>query len=233
MRRLATVLSAAIVLAHGGRSFASAPGLPPPDPPPGEAPMPEAPSPRWGLHNGETAGHRGNLIFMELGWPDASIGYLRGVTDRVDIGIRTSLIYGVNFTATFNIGFAAAVPFRFGLYRSEKVSFLVHVDPGVRIDYFSPEPFAGPQLPIGFEVGVHLTPRTTFTIGADMPLSMRLTPDFTVLTPLLMGVGLEGHVTERFALFLNTRAGAVHGFGKGGSATAGGFLLQGGFAVRP
>src|SRR4051794_38955492 len=52
----------------------------------------------WGLHTGDTAGRGENLFFFELGWPDEALGYLRGITDRLDLGIRISMPIGVDYT---------------------------------------------------------------------------------------------------------------------------------------
>src|SRR4051812_12868682 len=89
------------------------PGAPPPTPLPltGEGPAPFPPPPYaflpapplrpvapWGLHNGDTVGQGDNLIYGEIGWPDISFGYQRGVSDYADVGFRIQHIFGVEYT---------------------------------------------------------------------------------------------------------------------------------------
>lgn len=190
--------------------------------------------PAWGLHSGDTVPHKDVLVYGEIGWPDVSFGFQRGISSFVDIGFRASLSWaadyviprargGVNDLA-FGVGFT--MPIRFTLARTARASFLAHVDPGIKLDYLVPKPFVGPQIPVGFELGVHVTERTTVTLGADIPFYVRVTPDPTGLVPFLVGVTWEHRFTDRFGVSINARPGVLHGWNRTGSSTDLAFLGQ-------
>ncbi len=180
----------------------------------------------WGLHTGDTAGDGRNLIFLEAGWPDVSVGFLHGVARHLDIGFRASVVYGVDFTRTVSPGFELRVPFRLGIVQARYFSLMAHADPGIKIDYLNPVAFYGPEFPFGFEAGFHPTEKITVGLGAEAPFSVRTSPDRTYFTPLLGGLSFEAHFTPHFGVSYVGRAGVVHGFGTGGSATGFGLIQQ-------
>jgi hypothetical protein len=201
---------------------------------------PEPPAGPWGLHNGDTVEKGHTLLYGELGWPEMSTGFQRGVASYADVGFRFQIIYGVDYVlpkgmssiqdVTF-FGIGMSVPIRLTVVRTERVSFLAHLDPGIKFDYLDPI-FVGPQLPIGFELGMHLTRRSTLTLGLDVPISIRVMPDLAGIIPFLFGLAFEGHVNDHFGLVLNARTGVVHGFNRTGGDTDLGLILQGGFVGR-
>jgi hypothetical protein len=197
---------------------------------------------QWGLHNGDTVDEGHSLIYAEFGWPEISTGFQRGVSSYADVGFRVQTIYGVDYVlpkgknnvtdvALLPPGLGLSVPIRLTVVQTERVSFLAHLDPGFKFDFLFP-PFFGPQLPIGFDLGMHLTRRSTLALGVDVPISIRVTPDVTAVIPFLFGLTYEGHVNDRFGLILNARTGVVHAFNRSGGDTDLGLILQGGFVVR-
>lgn len=90
------------------------------------------------LHSGDVLRPGENMIYGELGWPDAAFGWQHGMSDKVDIGIRASLIYGFEYT-TYSpapLGLGVRVPIRITPLKREKVSLQIHFDPGIKFDSF-------------------------------------------------------------------------------------------------
>lgn len=244
MRRLAIgalVAVASLVLAQGARAEPPRdPGGEPREDPsvdphqdpndPLHKPGDEEPAhPRgWGLHSGDTVPRGDVLLYGEVGWPDLSLGFQRGLSRSLDLGFRVSLSYGVDYVlprgfgpsvrdVAMGMGFSA--PIRVTVARTDRVSFMVRAEPGFKLDYLEPKPFFGPQIPIGFDLGVHISERATVTLGADIPFYFRVAPDPTVLIPFLVGVTLERRFTEHFGMSANVRPGILYGYNRTGSST--------------
>ena len=194
---------------------------------------------RWGLHSGDTIGDGGTLIFGEVGWPDLSFGFQHGVSTSVDIGLRVSFLYATEYVVpkpgnqtSFIPGLGLSIPVRVTIARNDRLSLLVHVDPGIKFDGFDPKIFAGPQLPIGVDLGLHLSRRSTLTLGADVPLAILVTPQVTGYVPLLVGLTFESRFTDHFGMSFNLRTGMLRAFNKTGSDSDLALLAQVGFFGR-
>ncbi|APR83095.1 Hypothetical protein A7982_08444 [Minicystis rosea] len=212
----------------------------PSHPPPASPDVPPAVPAPWGLHSGDTVPHRDVMLYGELGWPDLSLGFQRGMGENVDVGVRATVALGVDYilprdrngVQDMSLGIAFTVPIRVRVLRTEKLSLLVHADPGIKFEYFDPKPFAGPHLPVGIDLGIHVTELTTLTLGVDVPFMFRVTPDPTVLIPFLAGVSVERRFTDHFGMSLNVRPGLLYGVNRTGSSTDAALLSQLGFIGR-
>src|SRR5262245_26558588 len=100
----------------------------------------------WGLHSGETLRSGDNMLYGEVGWPDFSMGFQHGMSDKVDLGVRFSLLYGFEYTTGTHVGLGLRVPIRIQAVKKDKFSFLFHVDPGLKFDSF------GGGLPLFFGI---------------------------------------------------------------------------------
>lgn len=194
---------------------------------------------RWGLHSGDTIGDGGTLIFGEVGWPDVSFGFQHGFSTNVDVGLRVSFIYITEYVVpkpgnqtSLIAGLGLSIPVRVTVARNDRLSLLVHADPGVKFDGFDPKIFAGPQLPLGVDLGLHLSPRSTLTLGADVPLAILVTPQVTGYVPLLMGLTFESRFTDHFGMSFNLRTGMLRAYNKTGSDSDLVLLAQVGFFGR-
>jgi len=218
---------------------------PSPLPPPLLPPFVEPPPATWGLHAGDTMPVRETMIYGEVGWPDLSLGFQRGVNDVLDVGMRFSMLYGVEYTTPrdrngvndTSFGFGVTVPIRFTVHRGARVSFMLHAAPGLRFDYLDAEPrnakpFAALQITLGAELGVHLSPKNTLAFGVDVPLAVQVTPDPTLFVPFLVGLTFERRFTDRFGMSFNLRPGIVHGRNRTGGATDLALISQVGFLGR-
>src|SRR5437879_5182682 len=95
-------------------------------------PIPVGPANHWSLAAGETVSQGTDALDFEMGWPGVSVGFLHGLSDRADVGVKFDLLYGVEDTTSTRFGFGLGVPLRIVASRKDKLSVLLHVDPGLR-----------------------------------------------------------------------------------------------------
>jgi hypothetical protein len=88
------------------------------------------------LHNGDVLRPGDNMIYGEAGWPDLAFGFQHGISDKVDVGVRASFIYGWEYTPGIAYGFGVRVPIRITPLKRPRVSLQIHIDPGIKFDNF-------------------------------------------------------------------------------------------------
>ncbi len=164
---------------------------------------------KWGLHSGDTLTAGSIMPYAEVGYPDEGIGVHYGLTDRIEIGGRIGFHYAPIYHPSFlAAGMSAAFTLRISLAKTEKVSALIHLDPGLKVLTFS-GPFLGIQFPVGAEIGIHLTREATLQIGLDVPVAVNLTNGvFANIVPMA-GPGFEYQISDKMAVGANTRFGAT------------------------
>ncbi len=200
---------------------------------------------QWGLNTGDTLGAGDKMVYGEIGWPDFSPGFQYGLTDRIDIGIRLSVIYGFEYMPEYarfgTVGLGARVPLRFGLVKGSSFSLMLRFEPGIKFDSFgnrngllgSRALLFGIQFPLALLAGVHLTREATLSFGMDIPFYVNLTNGVYGAIPILFGVGFEYHLlNDRLGIGLNTRFGPSILAANGGSDTRFGFITQIGVAYK-
>lgn len=201
---------------------------------------------QWGLNTGDTLGAGDKMVYGEVGWPDFSAGFQYGLSDKIDIGIRLSVIYGFEYMPEFArfavVGLGARVPLRFSLVKSSSFSMLLRFEPGIKFDSFSNRngPFGsrtnllfGIQFPIALLAGVHLTREATLSFGLDIPFYVNLTNGVYGAIPILAGVGFEYHLlNDRLGIGLNTRFGPSIIAQGGDEFVRFGFITQIGVAYK-
>ncbi len=193
----------------------------------------------WGLHSGDTVRSGDNMVYGEFGWPDVGLGIQHGMSDRVDLGFRLGIIYGGDYTTGTEVGMDMRVPIRVSLTKGGKMSAYFHIDPGVKFNRFSPVLF-GMEVPVGLEVGVHLTPEATLQFGFDIPFNVNFTNFTYAAIPILFGFGFDYKVDDHISLGVNVRLGpdirtggtCAGNFCATGSAVDLGLITQAGFAYR-
>ena len=47
----------------------------------------------WSIATGETVSPSRDALSFEMGWPGISIGYLHGLSDRADLGVKFDFLY--------------------------------------------------------------------------------------------------------------------------------------------
>ena len=55
--------------------------------------MPGAPG-HWSIATGETVSPGRDAVSFELGWPGITAGYLHGINDSTDVGVKFDLLKG-------------------------------------------------------------------------------------------------------------------------------------------
>src|SRR5438270_519956 len=101
--------------------------------PPPLAPLVPAGAPgHWSVAAGETVSPERDAISFEMGWPGLIFGYLHGLSDRADFGIKIDLLYSLENTNTSAFGAGMDFPLRLVVNRHEKVSIMLQVEPGAR-----------------------------------------------------------------------------------------------------
>jgi len=183
-----------------------------------------APSGRYSLLGGETVPTGMNVVSGEFGWPSVSFGLTHGYRRDTDIGARFDLLFGVEGVSNnsqFGIGFRA--PLRMVALRNDRISVLLHFDPGIKLFTTSPALF-GFSFPVGTVIGYAATRDVTVAFGIDLPMTLYVTPSPVrfVISPMF-GPAVEFHVDPRLAVGLNTRFGPVI-YSTGGSDF--GFVTQ-------
>jgi hypothetical protein len=163
-----------------------------------------APSGRYSLLGGETVGTGTNVVSGEFGWPSITFGYTHGLTRDTD-GFR--------------------VPYRMVALRSDRLSVLLHVDPGIKIFTTSPALF-GFGFPVGAVFGYALQRDLTIAFGVDLNMALYVTPSPVrfVISPMF-GPAAEFRIDPRLTVGINTRFGPVIFTNNGGYSDFG-FVTQ-------
>jgi len=170
------------------------------------AAAPAARADDWGgLYDGRTLQHGGEA-FAEGGFPGAGLGVLFGTSDAVDVGVEVAATYsglGVYATDAFSAAFGVdpRVVARFALARGKVLSVLLRLEPGVRFARIDPSVRWGPELVLGADFGIRITPRASIYAGVEIPVYLDIpntTPanPFAVFLPILFGAGFEYHATD-------------------------------------
>jgi hypothetical protein len=169
-----------------------------------------APPARYSLLGGTTVPNGVDVVSAEVGWPGISFGYTHGNGPNTDIGFKFDLLYGFENTSIGQFGIGARVPFRITAMRRDRLSVLLHIDPGLKV-YTTSSALFGIQFPIGATVGYAASPELNFAFGLEFPMFLAVTsaaaPDF-FLGPLF-GPAVEYHVDRQLTVGLNTRFGPM------------------------
>ena len=188
----------------------------------------------WSILGAETLAPGTDAVYGAAGWPDVSFGWTHGVQPNFDIGLKMSMLYGIENTTDSQFGMAFAAPLRWTLARRANAVFMLHVDPGVR--FYTTDPFAfGFQVPFGLNVEFPIkSVPLKVGLGADFNASLFVSggnsPSF-FFGPLI-GPYVEYHIDRDLAIGLDTRFGPVvdaysgNDFYGGGTETRFGFRAQ-------
>jgi hypothetical protein len=167
---------------------------------------------RWSMFAADTVGDGENLVGARLGWPDLTLEFLHGVSPTVDIGGEFQLSYAFEGTTINNkVGIGFAAPIRGTVFHNDKISVLLHIDPGIKIlTGLGPAKF-GVQAQAGFALAFRVGSALHVGFGVDVPFVIYFTGDQNpiVAIPPIFGPFLEYHVDKHFTLGLDTRFGIL------------------------
>jgi hypothetical protein len=165
---------------------------------------------RYSLLGGETVGTGVNVVSGEFGWPSVTFGVTHGLSRDTDVGAKFDLLFGVEGAteaSQFGIGFR--VPYRMVALRSDRLSVLLHIDPGIKLFTTSPATF-GLAFPVGAIFGYAATRDVTVGFGVDVNMTLYVTPSpVSFWISPMFGPAVEFHVDPRLAVGINTRFGPV------------------------
>ena len=143
------------------------------DPAPFTGPASGAPG-HWSVATGETVSPGRDALSFELGWPGVSFGYLHGLSDRADVGVKFDLLYAFENTTSSHLGFGLGVPLRLVVNRREKLLIGLHFDPGLRVYTQGGSADLVMRLPVGAVLGIQATPELRIAATADLNLGVQL-----------------------------------------------------------
>src|SRR5256885_13734064 len=181
---------------------------------------------RYSLLGGETVGTGVNVVSGEFGWPSVTFGVTHGLNRDTDVGAKFDLLFGLDGDTNANqFGIGFRVPYRMVAMRSDRLSVLLHIDPGIKLFTTSPATF-GFGFPVGAVFGYAAQRDLTIAFGVDLNMSLLVTPSPVrfVISPMF-GPAVEFHVDPRLTVGLNTRFGPVIYTNSGGGSDFG-FVTQ-------
>lgn len=165
----------------------------------------------WSLVTGETVSPGRDALSFELGWPGVGVGYIHGLSDRSDVGIKFDLLYGFEGTSTSRIGMGVRVPLRIVASRRDKLSIELHTDPGFR--FYGSKDGSGSDFfvafPVGATLGIQATPELRVAAGFDLNMAVLTTHGGAFEIGPQFGFGAEYFIDHQLLVGLNTRFGPL------------------------
>jgi len=179
----------------------------------------DAPDPRdhWGVVSATTDAPGHDVLSVEFGFPGVSFGYTHGMTDSTDWGVRVDLDYGVLYTTQTQFGMAARVPLRMVLARKDKITLLVHADPGFftyagssggPVDPGKPS-LLGLVIPVGAAVGFAPIDDLRVSFGIDLPMAVQFLHGADFYIGPQFGFTAETFVDKQVSVGINLRFGPM------------------------
>jgi len=167
-----------------------------------------APS-RYSLLGGTTVPTGADVVSAEVGWPSASFGFTHGMSPTTDVGFKFDLLWAFENTTISRFGLGFRVPLRATIFRRDRLSALVHVDPGLKVYTASPT-FFGLQWPVGLTLGYAAAPEFNVGFGLDLPMTLMVSPSpVSFFVGPMFGPSIEYHVDRQLTVGLNTRFGPI------------------------
>lgn len=170
----------------------------------------------WSVVGPRTLGAGQQAIEGAVGWPGASLSYLRGLTDALTGGVRCSFVYGVEGLVGRAVapGFKVQGLIKFRLFERERVSFALGFEPGP-VFYGSggnARGFAAFSMPVALRLGIAASSALSVALLLEAPMwvSFGAPRDFNL--PLLTGVGVEYFLSSKLVLFVRTQMGPTLSF---------------------
>lgn len=201
------------------------------------------------VHNADVLQPGSNMVYGQVGWPDFTAGFQHGVSNVVDVGVALSIIYGPEYRTQDGTepGLGLRAPIRITPVRTERVSFQIRFEPGIKFDSFGHSNSVcantpagvqcanvGVSTPVefgfwfyfGMDVGIHITREATLTIGMEAPFYMNVTNSVYGGVPLLFGPGFEYDIDQHIGVGIKLNFGPSIIAASGGSETEFGLIAQ-------
>lgn len=206
MRSPFLIATAALVIATAARAADPAPAGPVP------ASVAPGPAGHWSIDSGETVSAGRDAVSLELGWPSVTAGYLHGLSDLTDVGLKFDLLYGYEGTTADNrLGLGFRVPLRAMVLRRDRISLQLHIDPGLRLYPRSGDNQLLLAFPVGATLGIQALPELRVALGFDVAMSVVTSgaPGPFFLIGPQFGFDVEYLVDKQLLVGLDTRFGPL------------------------
>lgn len=187
-------------------------------------PAPGAPG-HWSISTGETVSPSRDALAFELGWPGLSAGYIHGLSENTDIGVKFDLLYGWENTTNSKFGLGLRVPLRMVVRRKDNLLVELHVEPGTRIYTNSAGTDFFLRFPVGGTVGIQAAPEVRIAVGVDLNLALQIPHTAFLEIGPMFGFGVDYLVDKNLSVGLNTRFGPQF-YTLSGSPTDFAFITQ-------
>ena len=181
----------------------------------------------WSIVSGETASPGHDLLSAEFGFPGLTLGYAHGLSDRADWGVKFDLLYGLYSTTYGQFGMQLRVPLRLAAVRRDKVTVLLHLDPGL-VAYVAgssaPSQF-GASVTTGIALGFQVLRELRLALCADLPMVVQVLHSADFWLGPQFGFGADYFIDQSLSVGLNLRFGPVFVPTRSGDARLG-FVSQ-------
>lgn len=138
---------------------------------------------------------------------DVSLTYLHGVADNAALGFSIANDTPGSTTAA-PLAIYAALAVRLSLMQGDNTSFGLRIDPNVHILPLGNSAAVNVGLSVGAGFGYWIVPKLFMMGGGlDIPFVLSVTPNVTVMIPLLLGPLAEVHLGDHIALFMDVKGG--------------------------
>jgi hypothetical protein len=169
-------------------------------------PAPGVPG-HWSIVTGETVTPGRDAVSFELGWPGLSAGYLHGLSENTDLGVKFDLLYGRENTTDSKFGLGLSAPLRLVVSRKDKVLLGLHVTPGVRVYTNSLSTDFFIRFPVGGILAIQATPEVRIAAAVDLMMAVQIPHTTFMEIGPLFGFAVEYAVDKNLQVGLNTRFG--------------------------
>jgi hypothetical protein len=169
-------------------------------------PAPGVPG-HWTIVTGETVSPGRDAVSVEMGWPGITAGYLRGLSENIDVGVKFDLLYGLENTTGSKFGLGLDVPLRLVVSRKDNILLGMHVDPGARVYTNSGSTDFVIRFPVGGILAIQATPEVRIAAAVDLMLGLQIPHTMYMEIGPLFGFALEYMVDKNLLVGLNTRFG--------------------------
>lgn len=174
---------------------------------PAATPPPPGVPGHWTIVTGETVSPGRDAVSVEMGWPGITAGYLHGLSENTDVGVKFDLLYGIENTTNSKFGLGIAVPLRLVVSRKENILLGLHVDAGARVYTNSASTDFVIRFPVGGILAIQATPEVRIAATVDLMLGVQIPHTAYLEIGPLFGFAFEYMVDKNLIVGLNTRFG--------------------------
>lgn len=163
----------------------------------------------WSAIGGKTLPPGANALTAEVGFPQISAAYLRGLVPGINLGGRVGFIYGVEgLFREGGPGLKVQGVMKVRFIDSGQFSLALSFEPGFFVlGSYLQGSRTGLSLPIGFRLGIAASSAIAIGVHVDFPMWIEFGQFGGFNLPILTGGGVEYFITSELAAFVRARIG--------------------------